>query len=72
MITTQTDFRAAIFDPQMAVPASLTDGSEQPAGKRFNVYRNNVIVSLKEALSESFPVVTKLIGPQNVANLAGL
>ena len=72
MITTQTDFRAAIFDPQMAVPASLTDGSEQPAGKRFNVYRNNVIVSLKEALSESFPVVTKLIGPQNFANLAGL
>jgi len=50
----------------MAVPASLTDGSEQPAGKRFNVYRNNVIVSLKEALSESFPVVTKLSPPLTI------
>lgn len=72
MITTQTDFRAAIFDPDMAIPASLTDGAEQPAGKRFNVYRNNVIVSLKDALSESFPVISKLIGPQNFTNLAGL
>ena len=72
MITTQTDFRTAIFDPAAAIPESLTDGQNQPAGKRFNVYRNNVIVSLKDALSESFPVIAKLIGAQNFANLAGL
>ena len=72
MITTQTEFRAAIFDPEMAIPVSLTDGVEQPTGKRFNIYCNNVIVSLKDALSESFPVISKLIGPQNFANLAGL
>lgn len=72
MITTQSDFRAAIFDPEIAIPASLTDGLQQPAGKRFNVYRNNVIVSLKDALSDSFPVIAKLIGAQNFANLAGL
>ena len=72
MITTQAEFRTAIFDPKLAIPASLTDGLEQPAGRRFNVYRNKVIVSLKDALSESFPVISKLIGPQNFANLAGL
>ncbi len=42
MITTQTEFRAAIFDPEMAIPVSLTDGVEQPAGKRFNIYRNKI------------------------------
>ncbi len=72
MITTQTDFRAAVFDPDIAVPASLTDGQSRPAGKRFDVYRNNVVMSLKEALSESFPVIEKLLGAQNFASLAGL
>ena len=72
MITTQSDFRAALFDPELAVPPSLTDGEQRPAGKRFDVYRNNVIVSLKEALSDSFPVIEKLIGAQNFSSLAGL
>ncbi|MGH1576308.1 HvfC/BufC family peptide modification chaperone [Planktotalea sp.] len=72
MMTSQSDFRAALFDPQIVVPISLTDGQSQPAGKRFDVYRNNVIMSLKEAMSESFPVIEKLIGTQNFASLAGL
>ncbi len=72
MITTQSTFRAALFDPEHPVPQSLTDGKDQPAGKRFNVYRNNVIVSLKEALSDSFPVIERLIGAQNFDALAGL
>lgn len=72
MYTTQSEFRAALFDPEQAVPESLTDGENQPAGKRFNVYRNNVIVSLKEALTDSFPVIEKLIGVQNFNSLAGL
>ena len=72
MITSQSEFRAAVFDPDMAVPQSLTDGDNQPAGKRFNVYRNNVVVSLKDALAESFPVIEKFIGAQNFGSLAGL
>ncbi|MGB7317833.1 MAG: DNA-binding domain-containing protein [Planktotalea sp.] len=72
MKTTQRDFRAAIFDPDRTIPESLTDGQERPAGKRFNVYRNNVVMGLKEALSESFPVIGKLLGAQNFASLAGL
>jgi hypothetical protein len=72
MMTTQNQFRAAVFDPDLAVPSTLLDGLDRPAGKRFNVYRNNVIVSLKDAMTDCFPVVAKLIGPQNFASLAGL
>ena len=72
MNTTQSDFRAALFDPDLAAPPSLADGEHRAAGKRFDVYRNNVIVSLKQALADSFPVVEKLIGVQNFASLAGL
>ena len=72
MNTTQSEFRAAVFDPDMSVPIGLRDGQDRPAGKRFDVYRNNVIVSLKEALTESFPVIAKLLGDQNFSSLAGL
>lgn len=72
MMTSQSDFRAALFDPELAVPTSLLDGEARPAGKRFDVYRNNVVMSLKEALSESFPVIEKLLGVQNFSSLAGL
>lgn len=61
MFNTKSEFRAALFDLELAVLDSLKDEENQAAGKRFNVYRNNVIVSLKEALSESFPVIEKLI-----------
>lgn len=72
MITTQTEFRAALFDPGKAVPTGLQDGQARAAGKRFDVYRNNVIMSLKEAMAESFPVIERLIGPRTFANLSGL
>lgn len=72
MNATQTDFRAAVFDPNSAIPAGLIDGANRAAGKRFDVYRNNVVMSLKEALTESFPVITKLLGTQNFSSLAGL
>ncbi|MEM9580111.1 MAG: DNA-binding domain-containing protein [Pseudomonadota bacterium] len=68
----QTDFRRAVFDPELARPAGLTDGKTRPAGKRFDVYRNNVIVSLKEAMRTGFPIIEKLIGAENFNNLSGI
>ncbi|WP_300067094.1 DNA-binding domain-containing protein [uncultured Ruegeria sp.] len=72
MSVSQTEFQAALLDAQVPVPSGLTDAVEQPAGRRFSVYRNNVAVSLTEAMHQAFPVITKLLGKQNMDGLAGI
>lgn len=67
---TQSQFRAALFAPDAPPPVGLTDGSGAPAGRRFSVYRNNVAVSLIEALEQTFPTVAKLIGADGFKALA--
>lgn len=68
----QAAFTAAMLDARQPVPLGLMDGANQPAGRRFSVYRNNVAVSLTEALHQGFPVIAKLLGKQNMDGLAGL
>jgi len=68
----QEMFRDAMLNPSAPVPDGLTDGGVQPAGLRFNVYRNNVAVSLTEAMRTGFPIVAKLLGEQNMDGLSGL
>ena len=68
----QSLFREALLDPAHNVPAGLSDAAGQPAGARFNVYRNNVVVSLVEALHTGFPVLATLLGKENMDGLAGL
>ncbi|MBE1283192.1 MAG: DUF2063 domain-containing protein [Rhodobacteraceae bacterium] len=65
-------FTAALMDPVHAIPDGLTDAENRPAGRRFDVYRNNVAVSLTEALHTAFPVIAKLLGKQNMDGLAGV
>ncbi len=68
----QTPFTEAILDPERAVPDGLIDPAGRPAGKRFAVYRNNVVVSLTEALGTAFPVIKKLLGDQFFNAMAGV
>jgi Uncharacterized protein conserved in bacteria len=72
MSVAQSDFAAALLDPARAVPEGLSDPAGRPAGKRFAVYRNNVVASLTEALATAFPVLQKLLGEANFRGLAGL
>lgn len=72
MSVDQTTFRAALLNAQAPAPTGLTDAQGAPAGKRFDVYRNNVAVSLTEALEQAFPVVRKLVGDDFFKGMAGV
>lgn len=69
-MTRQAGFADALLVPEAPVPQGLTAPGGRPAGKRFDVYRNNVVVSLTEALETGFPVVRKIVGPENFKVLA--
>lgn len=72
MVSDQSQFRAALLDPNKPTPSGLTDGQGKPTQKRFAVYRNNVTVALVDALRASFPVLCKLLGDENFDQLAPL
>jgi len=72
MITTQSDFRAALLDPASPPPEGVRNPDGAQATKRFDVYRNNVAVSLTDALETAFPVVNKLVGNDFFRAMAGV
>ena len=68
----QTGFAAAILDAKAPVPDGLIDPQGRAVGKRFDVYRNNVVVSLIGALRDGFPALASLLGADYFDALAGL
>ncbi|MHA7776390.1 HvfC/BufC N-terminal domain-containing protein [Roseibium sp. M-1] len=67
---TAADFGRALLNPEADTPAGVTGPDGQAAPKRFNVYRNNVIVSLCDALAQSFPAIGALLGEEYFRALA--
>lgn len=60
----QAAFAAALLDPDRPCPADLRSWNGSDPTPRFAVYRNNVVVSLVDALAEQFPVTLELVGTE--------
>jgi len=58
----QESFGAALLDPDLPLPEGVIGPRGKNAKKRFAVYRNNVTVSLVNALADIFPAVQRLVG----------
>ena len=71
-MTDQATFRAALLDPEAPRPPGLHGMGGLPARKRFDVYRNNVAVSLTEALEAAFPAIKSLVGEPFFKAMAGV
>lgn len=61
-------FRTALRDGTL--PPGVTAANPTEAARRFAVYRNNVSVSLCQALGRRFPVIERLVGTEFFAALA--
>jgi hypothetical protein len=55
-------FASALIDPERATPAIVTGPRGKAAVRRYNVYRNNVTVSLIDALATIYPAVQRITG----------
>lgn len=55
-------FSDAIFTAEAPAPAGLKAWNGSNVARRFNVYRNNVLVSLLDALQDTFTVTAQLTG----------
>src|SRR3569623_155991 len=55
-------FAPALLDPSRGAPSALTGLNGRPAGRRYDVYRNNVTVSLGEARAAVYPAVQRITG----------
>ena len=60
----QGEFASAVRSPDQALPAGVSSRPGADPGQRFNLYRNNHVVGLADALSHTFPVVRQLVGEE--------
>ncbi len=62
-------FALALLDPDTPIPDGVgKQGTEAP--KRFSVYRNNVVVSLMEAMKAAYPSIATIMGEENFGKVS--
>ncbi|MDP2823433.1 MAG: putative DNA-binding domain-containing protein [Sulfuritalea sp.] len=68
----QRTFADNLLATPPACPPGLTAWNRSDPGRRFAVYRNNVMVSLIDALADTFPVTQALVGEEFFRGMAGM
>lgn len=58
----QTEFHSALVDRARPAPVGIVKQDGTGAASRFDIYRNNRMVSLIDALAAVFPAVENLVG----------
>ncbi len=71
-MNTQAKFAAALLDPACPCPSGLKTWTGGDPARRFQVYRNNVVASLIDALADTFPVTLELVGDAFFRAMAGV
>ena len=67
----QSHISDALTNPDQPVPNSIAKTKQgKPSLKRFNVYRNNVAISLIKLCESTFPVTRELVGEDFFATMA--
>ncbi|RFB75598.1 HvfC/BufC N-terminal domain-containing protein [Methylovirgula sp. 4M-Z18] len=56
------NFSSALTNPERETPSNVVGPNGKAALKRYNVYRNNVTVSLIDALAAIYPAVQRITG----------
>jgi hypothetical protein len=62
--TSASTFVAALMDPALPPPPGIAIWNGSEPVRRFDIYRNNVVVSLIDALATTFPVTQALVGAE--------
>jgi len=61
-MSVQAEFEHALLSDELITPSGLHTYNGSDPAARFAVYRNNVLSSLINALTDTFPVVQQLVG----------
>jgi hypothetical protein len=64
------DFTSALLSPERPAPLVVAGPSDKAATKRYGIYRNNVTVSLINALAAVFPATQRITGPDFFREMA--
>lgn len=64
------EWSQVLLDPDIPVPTGIVTWNGSDAKHRIAVYRNNVVVSLVDALADTFPVTQGLLGEEFFRTIA--